>query len=202
MNPTRRGFLKLTGTGGLILSTGGAAVLLDACNAQTVFETIISWIPTAKSAFQGIVTILGPFLPPGAQALITEVFAALDVVTAAVNEYLNAPAADKATFLGKLRVALTAVGDQIQAFLAAFKATGNPLISVVLGLAQIIISTIEGFLGKIPLPAGAKVRTVRASIHFEGVTAVVVPKVRSISQFKKDFNSVCEANGQTSIELQ
>lgn len=201
MNPTRRGFLRMTGTGALVLSTGGAGVLIEGCNAGTVFQDILNWVPTAEAAFAGIVTILNPFLTPAVSAIIGMVNAAFQVVVTAVNEYEAAPAADKATALGKIRVALTAVSDQIQAFLSAINIPGNPLIAVVLGLAQVIISTIEGFLNKIPAPAGAKVHLARSSLHCSGVTVVVVPKVRTLSAFKATYNQVADTNGHPEIEL-
>jgi hypothetical protein len=200
MNPTRRGFIKISGAA-LLLSTGGAGVLIEGCNAGTVFQDITAWLPTAEMAFAGIVTLLTPFLPPGATVLIGEVNAAFQVVAAAVTEYENAPAADKATLLGKIRVALAATSDQIQAFLNAVNIPGNPLIAVALGLAQILISAIEGFLNKIPAPAGAKVHLARTSIHCSGVTVVVVPKVRTLSAFKAAYNQVADTNGHPEIEL-
>jgi hypothetical protein len=199
MKSSRRSFLQ--GLAAFFIVLFSSLSFLTGCNATTIFQTILAWIPTAEKAFAGIVTILGPFLPPGASAIIAEVNAAFQVVVAAVNEYLNAPAADKTTFLDKLRVALQAVSDQIQAFLNAINIPGNPIVAVVLGLAQVIISTIEGFLNNLPVPVGGKVLTMQAALHCSGATVVVVPKLRNDSSFKKDFNAICEANGQTSIEL-
>jgi hypothetical protein len=201
MNPTRRGFLKMTGAGGLILCTGGASMLLEGCPpASTIFADIVAWIPTAKNAFKGILTILGPFLPAGAQVLADAVFASLDTVAAAVAEYNAAPAAAKATALGKIRVVLQVVADNIQTFLNDFNLTGNPIIAVVIGLAEVILSTIAGFIGQLPI-AGHKVGLGRTSVTFSGVSKPIVPKMRTLKQFRNDYNAVTEANGQSQIDI-
>jgi len=207
---TRREFTGfLTGTA-LLASTGSATILLNACNPSSVFAEIEAWAcPPAggttsplQNAINGIVTILGPFLPPGATVLIAAITASVTAACGATQEYLNTTP-PPVGIIAKIQTALTDIADNLQAFLNAFNIPGNPIIAVVIGLAQVILSTIAGFLGKLPVAAGAaKTMVIRASVRFSGVSAPVTPKVRTVKSFKSDYNAVCEAHGQTAIELQ
>ncbi len=199
MNMTRRDFGLSLGVGAL-----ASGFILEGCgaNSATVFAQIEAWVAVGEKAFAGIVTLLGPFLPPGAQALIALVNAAFTTLLAAVQEYLNSPAAGQPAILPKIEAALQAIADNIQMFLTALNITGNPIVAVVIGLAQLILATIAGFLNALPVAAGgAKTYRVRSVVTVGGVSAQVIPKRRSLSSFRGAYNSIAESNGHSEIDL-
>jgi hypothetical protein len=183
----------------MIIAVGDGLLAIAGCNAASVFADIQAWIPVGEKAFAGIVTLVGPFLPPGAAAIVTLVNASLTAVGDAIAEYMAAPAASKATLIGKIQTALTAVSDNISNFLAALNLSGNPLIAVVSGLAQIILSTIAGFLSLLPVPATAQ--AVKKSFTVGGITFPIVPKTRTVKSFKSAYNAMADANGHSEVDL-
>jgi hypothetical protein len=198
---TRREFGRTLGAGGLVLVTSGGTVLIEGCNAGSVFTDIEAWIPTAEKAFAGIVSILGPFLPPGSTAIVALVNASFDTLAGVIAEYEAAPAAQKATLIGKIEVALQAIAGNIQTFLSAFNVTGNPIVAVVIGLAQVLLAAIAGFLNAMPV-TGARTRVMRTTVTFGGVTAQVVPKLMTRKQFVAAYDAVADSNGQSQVDLQ
>ena len=72
--------------------------------------------------------------------------------------------------------------------------------SLVLGLAQVVLAAIAGFLGQLPT-TGTKM--LGSTVTVSGKTLPVVPKYyKNVGQFKSDWNAVCVAHGVTGIEIQ
>jgi hypothetical protein len=185
----------------MVIAAGGSLFIIEGCNAASVFASIQVWIPVGEKAFAGIVTLVGPFLPPGTAAIVTLVNASLTALGDVIAEYMAASAAAKSTLLGKIQTALTAVSDNISNFLAALNLSGNPLIAVISGLAQIILSTIAAFMAALPAPvAGAM--TIKKSFVLSGVTFPIVPKMRTVAQFKASYNAIADANNHPEVDLQ
>jgi len=199
MNLTRRDFGLSLG-GGVLAMSGG--FVIEGCNAASVFANIENWVSVGEKAFAGIVTLLGPFLPPGATAIIAVVNASFATLMAAIKEYLASPAAGQPAILPKIEAALQSIADNIQTFLTALNITGNPIVAVVIGLAQLILATIAGFLNGLPVAKnGAKTYRVRSVVTVGGQSAPIVPKMRSISSFKSAYNGIAESNGHAEIDL-
>jgi hypothetical protein len=194
----RRQFGKMTSGGLLALAVGGS-VSLTGCN---VFSDILNWIPTAVSAINGIVTVLGSFLPPGAGAIVTLIDAALASLSATITEYNNdANPADKATLLAKIRTILTDIGTNFQSFLSALNLGNNPIIAIVIGLAQVILGAIQGFLGQLPA-GGSGTKILSSAVTVGQRTMPVEAKYyKTVRAFKKDYNEVCILNHRPDIEL-
>jgi hypothetical protein len=74
----------------------------------------------------------------------------------------------------------------------------NPIVSVVIGLAQIILSTIAGFMGQLPATPG---KTLSVTFRVANENASFTPKARSRRQFKKDWNAVAAAGGHSEVKL-
>ena len=180
---TRRDFAKKTGLAILALA-GASMVSLTGCAA---FTNIEAWIPIGLKAISSIVQIIGPFMPPGASAIITLVTAGLTSLGGAVRDYnADTNPADKATLLAKIRTLLTDIAANFQGFLNAINLGNNPIIAIVIALAQVFLGAIAGFLGQ--LPGAAAPKTVRLS----GQTLPVVPKLyKKPDVFVTDFNNVC-----------
>lgn len=199
----RRTFLHNTGLALAVAGTGGATLLLEGCAG--ILATIEAWAPVAKNAVAGFVTILGPFLPPGSTVIIAAINASIDATVAAIMEYMAAPAANKNGLLAKIQLALKDIADNVQTFLHGLNIAGNPIVSVVIGLAQVLLSTIAGFINSLPIPtpapAGARNVVMASEFRVGNQRVAIIPKKRSLGGFKHDWNQVAEANGQSQIDL-
>lgn len=194
-NFTRRLFGKYAGTALLALATGASAVTMVGCN---VVSSIMTWIPIGLTALEGIVTLLGPFIGPGATAIIVLIKAAFADLAAAVSQYnADTNPLDKATLLAKIRTFLAAIVAHFQDFLNALNLGNNPIVNIVIGLVGIILSAIEGFMGQLPPPVA-----LTTSFHVGTRTEAITPKFyKSVGAFKADFNRVASANGHPEVEI-
>lgn len=171
---------------------------LTGCNA---FSDILAWTAVASTAIDGIVTVLGPLMPPGGAAIITLIKAALADLAAAITQYnSDTNPADKATLLAKIRTFLEAIAANLQSFFQQITSAG-PTINIALGLAEVVIAAVEGFLGTLPpAPTPAPAAT---QLHVgSGRTVPVTPKLyKRVSDFKRDFNAVCILNNRPELEI-
>jgi len=190
----RRTFASRIGSFALLAFAGGFSLSLTGCS---VFTNILNWIPVGLSAIDSIVALLGPLVPPGATAILTIVKAAFADLSAAISQYnADTNPADKATLLAKIKTVLKDIADNFQSFLNALNLGNNPLVAIVIGLANIILSAIMGFMGQ--LPAVPTTKTVKVGSQ----TQPIVPKVyKSPADFKKAFNSVCVTLNHPEAEL-
>jgi hypothetical protein len=181
------------------LSTGAAAIALagtSACNPTDVWHEIEAWVPLGITAFESILALVAPLAAPGIDAIATLVKAGFSTLAAAIDAYLNAPAADKATFAQKVQLAFQDLVNNIQAFLTAIGQSTSPIVTEAVALIQIIVETIEGFLGQImPTP------TPVATFHLGGKSMVVTPVRRNRASFISAFNEVCNANNIPAARL-
>jgi hypothetical protein len=196
----RRTFGRQTGVALLALAAGGGISLTGCPTAGTVFTDILKWIPTAILAVNGIVTVLGAFMPPGAMVIIVLINAALNSLTGTITQYNNdTNPADKATLLAKIRTILNDIVTNFQSFLDQLNLGANPIVAIVIGLANVLLAAIAGFLGQLPV-AGTAVLT--TSFHVGATMVRVVPKLyKNVGEFKKDWNQVCISNHHPEIEL-
>src|ERR1700689_4238563 len=130
------------------LSAGAAALALTpltACNSTDVWHQIEEWIPLGIQSFEAIVALVDPIASPAVAAIAQMVEAGFSALSAAIDGYLNAPAADKATFAQKVELIFQQLTANIQNFLTAIGQSSNPIVKVAVALIGIIVSTIEGF---------------------------------------------------------
>src|SRR6516164_10342155 len=106
---------ELLGAGVLVLASG-VTLSLEGCD---VWSEIEQWVPTGIAAFEQIVTLVAPVAAPGIDAIAEAVKAAFSVLAAAVDQYRNAPADQKATLLQKVILAFNLVSTNLQQFLNA-----------------------------------------------------------------------------------
>jgi hypothetical protein len=188
----RRGFNKLLGFLFVLFLTPFS---FFGCNASNVWTDIKTWLPTGIASFEAIMMLVAPLAAPGIDAIAEMVKAAFAVLSAAVDQYIAAPAAEKQGWLAKVQLAFTDVTQNIQQFLTAVGASANPVVKLVLALATIILSTISAFLTKIgPTPA-----PVTLKLGSQSVT--VVPVLRNRKSFVGDFNAACVDAGHPELQL-
>ena len=179
----RRNFVQRMGSFALLSFAGSFSLALTGCNAFTDIE---AWVPVGIAAVNSIVKLLGAFLPPGASAIITLVLAGLTDLAQAVRDYnADQNPADKATLLAKIRTLLTDIAKNFQDVLNA-AAGNNPIIGIVLALAQVFLSALAGFLGELPAASAPKM------VRLGSQTLPVTPKrYKKPAGFVTDFNNVC-----------
>ena len=194
MKLTRREFAAIA-VGELIGAAGIAGFVVGGCNAAGVWSEIETWLPKGIASFEAIVTLVDPIASPTIVAAAELVRAGFAVLSAAVDQYIAAPAADKATFLGKVQTAFTAVTQNINQFLAAIGQSAKPIVKLAVALATIILSTIEGFMQQIgPAP-------VPATLRVGAETVTVAPVQRNKKTFIADFNAACVAGGHPELSI-
>lgn len=198
MRISRRNFGKLWSSAALFV-TAGTTPFLTGCN---VFSDILNWTSVAGVAINEIVMALGPLMPPGAGPIILLIKAFLTDLAAAVTEYQgDTNPTDKATLLAKIRTILGDIATNFQAFLTQI--TGNnPVVGVVLALAQVLLSAIAGFLGELPTPTPPIVLMKIVSVTIAGQTRAVTPKYyKRVQTFRADWNVVCVEEKHPELEI-
>ena len=165
----------------------GGAVSLEGCN---VVSDIQAYIPVAEEALGIVVNLLtaAGVLHPGSATIVADADVAFAAILAAIQSYLNAPPADKATLLEKITTAVQSAENAIQAFLNQINIPGSNLnlLNLIFGLLNVILSTLAGFLGQLPVPV-----TMHLVMKYPvPVPLSITPKVRSVRAFKKDWNAV------------
>jgi hypothetical protein len=195
----RRTFASRIGSFALLAFAAGSSVVMVGCSG--VFSQIMSWIPIGLSAIDSIVTLLGPLVPPGATAILVIVKAAFADLSAAITEYNNdTNPADKSSVLAKIKTLLKDIADNFQSFLNALNLGNNPIVAIVIGLANIILAAIAGFMGQLPASAGTKLTS--PTVHVGNQTQPVLPKVyKNVGDFKRDWNAVAVKYNHPEAEL-
>jgi hypothetical protein len=199
MNLTRRDFGKYAGGAALVLASS-AAINLEGCTSASVFTDIENWVPVGLQAFQGIVSLLEGvgLINPVISPLIAAIIAGFDDVLADVKAY-QAIVPPPAGMLAKIEEVFSLIVSNFQSMLSQLQISGGTLVNVIIGLAQVIISTITGLVGK--LPASSSVRITSGSFKVGRDTVSYVPMARTRRQFKKDYNKIAAAGGHPEIEL-
>lgn len=192
---TRRTFGKVTGFFLLGLTTLSSAFLVG-CG---IFSDIEAWVPIGIAAVNGIVTVLGPLVLPGATAIIVLIKAAFADLTATITEYQNdTNPADKASWEAKIATILNDIASNFQSFLNSLNLGSNPIEAIIIGLANVFLAAISGFLGQLPSTS----KSLGMTAHVGTKTLTVIPKFyRKPADFRKDWNAVCVADGHPEIQL-
>jgi hypothetical protein len=198
---TRRELFKVSGSSvGLYFMASSFTLLSGGCTFGSVFSQIQAWVPVGLNAFNGVLTILegagviNPIAGSAVALLIQTIQAAFAQLAADVQAYqsITPPPAGA---LAKIEATLGIIVTHFQAFLSSINISDNKIVTLVVGLVQIILSTIAGFQSQLPTAAAAASRTLQVS----GQTIAIVPVKRSVKQFKKDFNAACGSHTEAFI---
>lgn len=176
------------GTGALTL-----LAMLPACWFANVYRMIAEYIPYALLAFERIISILEEhgISTAGLREIIDRVKAALSNIQTAVLEYKDAVQAEKAAKLEAIRNALRVASQRLTEFWDALRISNEQVRRTVKMLLDIIISTIEGFITRLPQPIG-QVPQQRAG---------PVAQERSLKEFRQDFNRVLRDRGEAKFAI-
>lgn len=186
----RRTFNKLSGMviAALLMP---ATLLLTGCPS---FTDISNWITVGLTSVQSIVDLL-----TGAGAISIPIGGIVDLavkalkagigdIGAAVTAYNNAPAANKATLLGKLGTAITAAQNALAQFWNDLTIPDPKLAATISGLMGIIASTLAYFQTQAPAPATVQLAVLPKRLSFTATK-------RNPKQFRDDFNTILKGNG-------
>jgi len=187
-NLSRRDFGKLVGTTTLALSIGGSTLFVEGCS---VMSSIEDWVPVGISAVKSIETILGANgfpLGAAAQALLDAVLGGLAQLLADVKIY-QAITPPPVGALAKVQAAFGVITQNFQAFLSSVNIGNSPLLQTIVAIAQVVLSTIAGFVGKLPVTPATRMQLSHMTITMSGGTYPVNPVVRTRGNFKRNFNS-------------
>jgi hypothetical protein len=166
-----------------------------------VFNDILTWVPIGISALNGIIVVLGPLVPPGAATIITLIKAAFADLVATVQEYQNdSNPADKMNLIAKIRTILGDIVTNFQSFLDQLNVGNNPIEAIVIGLANVILGAIAGFMGQLPVVPGTKAAPRTFSLGGKPMP-VVAKYYKSAKSFKADYNQIAETYHHPEIDL-
>jgi len=189
---TRRNFIKQTGTGiFLALLTSGASLTLTGCN---VYDDLYNWIGVGIASLNSIVSILNANGITPAAGIVNAILGALNAVRNAIEEY-KATTPPPIGAIAKIETALKDAVAQFGTFLRSLSIPGFGLFSMIAALVDVILSTIAGFQGKLPVLAKQNITMQIAQLTGKAV----IPKHRTIRAYKKDFNAVLDTGSQLDV---
>ena len=170
----RREFAVTTGALSLV-------AVMPACWMSNIYKTISSYVPVALLAFDRIIAILvehGINTAPLTEA-VNRVKAALADIQSAVLEFQDAAEQARDTYRVNLAVALKIATARLKEFWELLHISNEHLERTIKLLLDVLISTLTGFIGQ--LAPGTAVA---------GQRFLYPPKVRTIKEFRHDFNAV------------
>lgn len=165
------------------------------CFFSNVYKNIDRYVPLALLAFDRIIEILTEHgIPVGPLTdSVNRVKAAIADIVTAVLAYREA-SGDKSTAIAMIRAALQVAQQSLEEFWRKLSIPNPALAGTIRALIGIIMSTLAGFEAQLPtgrVTPQPKPRVAQA--EFDWVNSV---KLRSISEFREDFNSVLRQNGE------
>jgi hypothetical protein len=190
---------------GLRLAQGAALLGVAEMEAGcgSVFNDILNWIPVGEAAVNSILAVLaanGVILIPGLQVYVSLIEAGLTALTGAIKEYQSTVPAPVGA-LAKIETAFKDVVDNFKNFLASLNVSGG-LLAIIVGIAQVVLSTIAAFMNQLPAASSLKRTVVLGHTFLVGsTTAVVIPKDRTRRAFKRDFNSVLDGGPSAGVVI-
>lgn len=181
----RREFAVTAGTAGVLATLPG-------CFLHDVYKTIDRYVPVALMAFDRIIAVMVEHGVDVSRLVnaVNMVKAALADIQSAVLEYHDAHEHDKQTLIHMISVALKVATHRLAEFWELLQIPNENLARTVKLLLDVIISTLTGFISQ--LSPGTPV----ASQKF-----VSEAKVRSIKEFREDFNRVLDERGEAKFAL-
>ena len=181
----RREFNKVMGYGAL--GTGVISTMGFSC--QTVVNDISTYVPIGIQAFDTVLSLIDPPLALALAPIVKEVKVAFADLAAAVSAYNNAPASQKATLSGKITTALNVVIQYLQQFWSDANLPNGSLATTIIGVLQLIISTLAAFL---PLFGGSVAMKVKFS---KQIPIIAIKNPKDQKAFKASVNTVLAKGG-------
>jgi hypothetical protein len=198
----RRNFIGKTGLLVVGLRITGASAVGFWTAGCNVFTDVLNWVPVGEAAVNSILAVLtgnGVLISPALQSIIGLIEAGFAGLSGAIKEY-QSTTPPPAGSLAKIETFFKDVVDNFKTFLASLKVNAG-LLGIVVGLAQIVLSTIAAFMNRLPAASSLRRRLTLNDVHVadSGYYLVVVPKERTRRAFKKDFNHVLDAGSSVGV---
>jgi hypothetical protein len=198
-NFTRRSFAKIM-LGSVALGTFISTTAFSCPGGGSVFSNILTYTSIGLQAFSGVLTLLGPIIPMGGMivtiiALVKAGFGDLQLV---VNDYNNAPAADKTTLLGKISTVMEEIISHLTNFWNNLTIPDGNLASVAEGLLGLIVGMLQGFQTQLPPPV---VTPVVAAARALPRKIAATPMRLTMPQFKTKFNGILTNAGKPPVKF-
>jgi hypothetical protein len=196
MQLSRRAFGTLAARGAAMLGLTSTVAMTAGCPAflSSIYTDIKAYGPTVLAAIATVISILvsGGVLAMPLAAAISSIIALIsksiaDLMTA-VNNYLNAPAANKSTLLGVVATDLADAEANVQQFWNDLTIPDPALATLVKNLLSVVISTLQGYINALPAQAASSTPAMVKRNSLPNLINVPA-KRRSLSQFKSDFNA-------------
>lgn len=198
----RREFGKLSGIGAFLLATG-ASILTTGCNA---LSDLLNWIPVGLQAVTSILNLLngaGISLPPAVLTVVELIQVGLGDLKLAIVEY-QSTTPPPAGALQKIDTFLAALVSNIGNILSQLPTAPNNVITLVIGLFELLLTTIQGFIASVPVAASlTKTRAVFAKPFMVRGQAVSLTPRTNLSRraFIHSFNALTTAGGHKEANL-
>lgn len=183
---------------GMLLAAMAGSLWSVACAS---FDNIAKWVGVGIAGVSSVVSLLaGAGIGTTSEGVaITLVLKLLKAgfadVQAAIAEYENAPAANKATAKGRISTALQALADQIQKFWNDLSIPDAKLGALIQGLLGIVLTAISGFMTQLPPPV-----TTATAVNLPR-RINVAPRKMSHGEFRNEFNGLLNQAGYSSYGI-
>jgi hypothetical protein len=191
----RRQFFEISGKGVLGLAItravaiGGTAFLVVGCGFS--IAEIGTWVSVGNGAIGSILNLLvgaGILACLTCSALANAAEAAITAIGSAVTDWQNALPADKATTLDKIKLALQVGLQATTQFFESLSLPGSSIISLITGIAGLVLNAIAGFIGQVGTSASAKPMAHEYAVA--GQMVAVTPTVMNAKQFRSAVNKL------------
>lgn len=190
----RRQFFEVSSKGVLgtalvrAVAVGSVAYLVAGCNIE---QDILDWVKIGGPAIGTILQLLvgaGIIACLTCSVLANTVVAAISAIGTAVQNWMNAPAANKQTFLGKITTALQAALSAATTFFESVAIPDQKLATLIEGLVSLIVNALSGFIGQLGGTSAAA--SAKKEVKLQAKTIPIVPVVLKASTFKSRFNNL------------
>jgi phage-related protein len=187
----RREFIGHLGKGAAAVAILGTSVELAGCN---VISDIQAWIPVGETALNSILSVLTAnniIISPAISTIVGLIETGFNDLVAAIQEY-QSTTPPPVGVVAKIQAAIQAVADQFANFVSQLSGTAGKILTVVVAMAKVVISTIEGFVNQ--LPASARALAVRLTPELS-----TPPIHRTRRAFKKSWNAELDAASKVGV---
>ena len=195
----RRNFLTRSGLALFALAMGGMT-FLTGCSWET---DLLNWLPLGIQSINTILSLLagaGILLGPSILATIGVIQAGLEDLRLAVIEY-QATNPPPVGLLAKIDTLLSDLVANIGNVISQLPA--NNIISLVIGLFELVLSMLEGFLQRAtPTSLPKTAAALKRAIVVQGKSVVVFPRTNlSRRKYIHDFNHLLDAGRHSEDHL-
>ncbi len=200
----RRTFVQRTGGALVALAAIGTSAFTSGCN--NIFTDILNWVPVGLSAISSVLTLLsgaGLVLGPGVMVIMGLIQAGMADLKLAIVQY-QSTTPPPAGSLAKIDAFLSDLVSNIGNVMQQLPGGTSNVITLVVGLFELVLSTIQGFITQVPM-AAAMPRTkamLARPLMVNGRAVVIYPRTNlSRRHFIHDFNALATAGGHPEAKL-